>query len=89
MRLLMAQRQTDDWPADLAFAPGGELCRDNLEMPSRTGCAGWLAKTVRGNARKVVLHCRVDTGPAGKFLARLGDVQVQRLKAWLNAPISE
>ena len=26
---------------------------------------------------------------AGSFLARVGDVPVQRLKAWLNAPISE
>jgi hypothetical protein len=32
---------------------------------------------------------RVDAGNAGRFLARPGDVPVHRLKAWLNAPISE
>ena len=31
----------------------------------------------------------VGAGNAGRFLARPGDVPVHRLKAWLNAPISE
>ena len=31
----------------------------------------------------------VDAGNADRFLARPGDVPVHRLKAWLNAPISE
>ena len=38
---------------------------------------------------RVVYPYEADADKAVRFLARPGDVPVHRLKAWLNAPISE
>ena len=46
------------------------------------------ANRPRDTSRPVNTY-HVDAGNAGRFLARPGDVPVHRLKAWLNAPISE